>query len=288
MLIVGELKSINWRTGLHQIGYSMLQNKHPPPKRCIFHCSSSADEPRGDEHIIPLSLGGKAKIPLATCKSCERITSKFEHHCAEKMLRPAITHLGIRGRAKVKRTNLPVRVGESPDSQRLKIPLSDHPGMLWMFIFSVPTILLGINSAEPPVGRLFMRPLHADIARRLDSIRLRHSKFNLINKPFDAPQFARLLAKIAHCYLVAELGLDGFKPLLPRIILNDKEDDHLLNYVGTHPIRAATCKELHSISYSLEKSTNDEQYYVVHIRLFAQQDTPTHYVVTGLPVNGVE
>jgi hypothetical protein len=40
-----------------------------------------------------------------------------------------------------------------------------------------------------------------------------------------------MLAKIAHSYAVAELGIDGFKPFLNKIILG-ANIHHLSHYVG--------------------------------------------------------
>ncbi len=258
-----------------------MPTRSPVEGICIYCRTLSSN--LGDEHIVPASLGGKVLIRSASCQSCERITSRFENHCADRMLRPALTHIGIRGRTKIKRSQVAVKVGKAPYSKRHKMPVTEHPGMLWMFSFSVAGILFGNTSSTPPVGRIITRPIHENIDHRLKNLSALGPDVSLIDKPFDAAPFARLLAKIAHCHLVAEIGFEHFEPLLPTLILNDHSDEQLLNYVGTHIGKNPESSDLHSIWHSKERGTNGVEYYVVHIRLFGQYDMPMHYVVAGLP-----
>lgn len=54
----------------------------------------------GDEHIIPFSLDGAWIIPKASCKDCERITSKFEMSVARDMYLQLRTKEGFQTRRK--------------------------------------------------------------------------------------------------------------------------------------------------------------------------------------------
>ena len=64
-------------------GPSLPQTKiYAPVGHCIY-CGSREWSPGcnrklGDEHIVPEGLGGKLILPESSCKSCEKITSKFE------------------------------------------------------------------------------------------------------------------------------------------------------------------------------------------------------------------
>jgi hypothetical protein len=75
------------------------RHRYPAARRCI-HCSNTgvAAETLGEEHIIPLSFGANRIIPLASCRSCERMTSAIEDHCVKGMISAARPRLGIRGR----------------------------------------------------------------------------------------------------------------------------------------------------------------------------------------------
>ena len=48
--------------------------------------------------------------------------------------------------------------------------------------------------------------------------------------PIDTAAFCQLLAKIAHGFAVLELGMKGFTPLLPEIILKDYGGDNTLSW----------------------------------------------------------
>ena len=64
----------------------------------------------------------------------------------------------------------------------------------------------------------------------------------------DAGDFGRMLAKIGHSYAVAELGLDGFKPVLTNIIRGQRPFS-LTHYIGsqvTTTEREPICMKSHS------------------------------------------
>ena len=49
---------------------------------CIY-CNAS-EVTLGDEHIIPAGLDGISTLPKASCRSCEKITSRFERTVLDK------------------------------------------------------------------------------------------------------------------------------------------------------------------------------------------------------------
>jgi len=99
--------------------------------KCIY-CGSTAyaaGEPShrlGDEHIIPQGIGGKLLLPEASCKNCERITSRLETKCVASLFDPGRLHLGLRGRKSKRRTMAPMNTER--DGRVVKLPMEDHPG----------------------------------------------------------------------------------------------------------------------------------------------------------------
>ena len=94
-------------------------------------------------------------------------------------------------------------------------------------------------------------------------------------------EFARFLAKIAHVYAVAELGLDAFKPVLVNAIL-DKPPMLLSYYVGG-PISDRTEKEqvdLHELEI-FRYPFDGRQLVIVRIQLFAFYNFPAYELVVG-------
>jgi 5-methylcytosine-specific restriction endonuclease McrA len=49
--------------------------------KCIYCGALVSDGKLGDEHIIPTSFGGNLILPRASCRNCERITTKIKDHC---------------------------------------------------------------------------------------------------------------------------------------------------------------------------------------------------------------
>ena len=91
---------------------------------------------------------------------------------------------------------------------------------------------------------------------------------------FDASTFGRVLAKIAHSYAVAMLGLGNFKSFLPALILT--RGGPLSYYVGCG-IKSEPSEWLHEIGIV----PWDDNLIVVRIRLFANYDMPTYMIVAG-------
>jgi 5-methylcytosine-specific restriction endonuclease McrA len=63
--------------------------KFPGYGRCIY-CGSTG--PLKDEHIIPLSLGGKAVIEAASCGDCEKVTSYLDGYLARQIFHEPRSH----------------------------------------------------------------------------------------------------------------------------------------------------------------------------------------------------
>jgi hypothetical protein len=95
----------------------------------------------------------------------------------------------------------------------------------------------------------------------------------------DEGDFGRMLAKIAHSYAVAEMGLDSFTPFLCGIITGIKP--YLLShYIGSQLVTTDEPIDLHEISFDTS-GLDQGRYLVVKVRLFAPYKTPRHLVVVG-------
>jgi hypothetical protein len=95
------------------------------------------------------------------------------------------------------------------------------------------------------------------------------------------PAFARMLAKIAHAFVVAEYGPGSFIPFLNDIIRHDAGAKAV--YIGSlgrpDPLDAPS-----EYAYHLTANTiihDDKQIVVVMIRLFPYLGAPEHEVVVG-------
>ena len=125
-------------------------------------------------------------------------------------------------------------------------------------------------------GEIVTRTDYFERFRPADGVRVKLGSFNLL-------VFARMLAKIAHSYAVATIGLDAFTPMLPVFILGG--DDRAAYVVGGDVSSFAPSEpeaRLHSIHIQGCKNA-DQEYILVAIRLFAFAGMPQYHVVVGTP-----
>jgi len=95
---------------------------------------------------------------------------------------------------------------------------------------------------------------------------------------FHGRMFARMLAKIAHAFAAADVGLDGFEPLLIDFIL-DKSNVEPNFFIGSIDL-SPELDILHRTSLETAQIV-DKQYLVANIRLFAKIGAPQYRVVVG-------
>lgn len=183
----------------------------PPPyeplKQCLYCGRRQPEVPTlTDEHILALSLGGYPILPESSCPDCQNLTHKFEGIVTRDLLLAIRTHLKVRTRRPRNRPMvLPTTGGE--------VPVIRHPAYLTLQDFNHPEILGFPNAfaANELSVRIHTTP---ETGRR-------HKALGEVGVPirFDERAIRLTLAKTAHAYAVAELGLNSFRPLLPDLIL---------------------------------------------------------------------
>jgi hypothetical protein len=266
----------------------VVPKTYPSVGHCIY-CGALVADKRdpsakfGDEHIIPLAFGGCLLLREASCRDCEKITSGIETHCIEQMVRNTREHLGLHARRhKRSRRHLPVNIVHDTHEETLRVPLPEHPALLMMFDFDPPGLFLDTPITEGPfVGRWVARSITADLRKRLDRI---GRTVNFVQRDgFIAAIFGRMLAKIAHSYAIAELGIGGFKPLLNDLIL-ERPPLHEAQFVGGCLIPEPPTTERYEIGLKISYRLDGRGFWVVRVRLFADLDMPVYYVVAGEPL----
>ena len=157
------------------------------------------------------------------------------------------------------------------------VPINDHPSSIVMFEFGLTGITLGFPETGKFDVKISLVPVVTDFWERVR--RTRSQVFS--NDGGASPQyFARMLAKIAHAYAVAEIGADKFTPLLLDQILGTRAP-RIGHLFGSERFNKPATKELHELSWDKETLSDGRAFYVVKIRLFACYGAPTHRVVVG-------
>lgn len=168
-----------------------------------------------------------------------------------------------------------------------QIPVAEAPGFAPFPLLGPPHILLG----TPPTDRFFVQgcllcQTTDDAAERQRKLVAQGRSGALAYSELPLGPFAKTLAKIAHSYVVSQVGLTAFRPLLPAVILG--EVDHPSHYVGGGIkeipliVPDPPSDSLHQICpMTLTIKTTD--YIATQIRLFAHLRPlpPVYLVIVG-------
>jgi hypothetical protein len=248
---------------------------YDPVGACIYCGTCEGQLTR--EHIIPLGLGGNWVLPQASCNACAAITRDIEQFCLRPMLGPFRIRLKLpTRRPKERPATLPIEyVRTDGERERSSVPSEQFPGVCFGFRWPAPGLLRGQPPTENFEGDLVVRYIESEMRVHATPDR-RKVKLGAINMLL----FARMLAKIAHSYAVANLGLNAFTPLLPDLILGKSAVAPWLVGGDTSGSVPATQQDLHSV-YLQNCMTAGVEYTLVAVRLFGFVGMPRYHVVVG-------
>ena len=129
----------------------------PAPYPEVGHCiycgatrHSDTREHMGEEHIIPLALGGDWILPLAACGRCEGLLNSYEQYCHKLTFGPLRYHLGLptrRPKERPETLSLECMIGGEWVTQ--DVPIDSMPMSLLMPIFDLPDIVLDKDPVRP-------------------------------------------------------------------------------------------------------------------------------------------
>jgi len=155
----------------------------------------------------------------------------------------------------------------------VELPIADYPTMLFFPRLGPPGFLVGrprdhADMREMWVYQLNLNPLSFE----------KYQIQSMSSAVMDTQRFSQMLAKIAHSYAVARLGLGNFSPLLLSHIL--KTEGYPWHFVGGDDAPLLSSTALHELSCN-ECEANGKRYIVVRVRLFAFLGAPNYSVVVG-------
>ena len=263
--------------------------RYPPVGKCIY-CGSTTG--LSDEHIIPLGLGGRFVLPMASCRRCSNKTSSFERTCQRKMYGPLRLLYGLPSRRKKERPeSLQLKVKRSRDSEweYIPVPQSRYPFLITFPYLGMPGVLTGaaVSSKEAATNRLWIRgasPSHNFDALLKELVSDLNVHSIMPESLADIGAFCRLLAKIGYAFAVAENGGKPFDSLIARYAIGG-DVRSCLHYIGSREDDEPVARSLHDLNMVLDP---EGILLVVRIRLLARLGTPTYYVVVRNGVDGQE
>jgi len=181
--------------------------------------------------------------------------------------------MGFKSRHKNRPSHMrAVSVNDKGALESRMIPSEKIPMAAFMFRFEPPGIITG----RPRNPGFYARQWHLNDREKLDKLLIEEGVDNLAVSKMNPHIFARMLAKIAHSFAVAEIGLDNFTPFLQKMIIEGIETPSY--YVGgdfTVP-PAERDGAMHWV-----RLQPDDNYLVATIRLFAPLGAPLYHIIVG-------
>jgi len=243
--------------------------------------------------MVPFSLGGDAVLPKASCSECATETSKIELYLARSIFREFRSHVRAPSRKKSLPSVLSANISVGDEQQTHDFIAADQPFALMLPTWDYPGIM---RQAQPSLDfptcnvRVYnflpgnLREMLGLTDEAPDPIV--HIGSGTLNNII----FARAIAKIAYCNVVAREGLDGFRPLvLPDLILG--RYPCVPYFVGSDPGEPPP-PYAHNIRHAVEIATvtgrEGLRFMLASVRLFAHSGTqehgmPIYRVVVGAP-----
>lgn len=263
----------------------------PAPGKCIYCYEVYPESELTEEHVIPYALGANAMIlEKSCCTTCQKAISKYEQNVLRHQLGVFRAQVDAPTRNKKDRPKeVEIEFFEIGEDRRVvrdlgkrSIPILEAPTMINLWQSPPPAILQeAFRRPSQPWSfsdRVAVEALCKQVAAETGA---KHGIAMSIGK-VNRDQYLRSLAKTAHAYAAAELGLDAFEPFLCDIILNKSDDLEL--YVGDMPgIGPFAFDPEHTLQISLGEADSGSagQYLVVRIQLYPSIRSPEHLVVVG-------
>ena len=180
---------------------------------------------------------------------------------------------------------MPIGIGNpgTGDFRWDDVPVANHPLAFGLPIFERP----GVLRNAPPTNEILLVSAWNYMAIDAEERAKRYAVDAGLWQAFRPDLFCRMLAKIAHGFAVAELGLDSFKPFLPDVILGKSEfASHYVGGTSEADIRPPkitnpSTELAHELEGRRVLGPGSLPLVSVLIRLFATIEAPTYEIIVG-------
>ncbi len=259
-----------------------------PPGRCIYCGSGGGGKGLRDEHIIAFSLGMDAYLPNASCADCEAITSYLDGYAGKHIYGPLRLRMRIQSRrGKVKLRDISVEFNTVNGKEVRMIPAEEYPTFLALPVLHPPSILF--STAPGPIIPKAGWVWHlTDYEEKMKLLERPGDTGSVFDMKINLYPFGRMLAKVAHTFAAARLGIDSFKPYLPDFILgkNPMKGAQLIGGDGDPTpgqpyIPPGKQIMHHQMQLYMLASHNKPTLLAMSIKLFTFTGAPSYQVIVG-------
>lgn len=266
----------------------VIREVRPPQKplarigTCIYCGNAPPDCELTDEHVIPDGLGGDLYLPDASCHNCNSMTTAFETPVLRDVFRYGRGLLGVRSRKRRGKAQRPLTyiAGATGTGEPLQEFLANSQ---MPFMFGYPSF-----TGRPNILEAF--PVEGDDPRLKWVVGPREfrEEQSRLQLKIDTVSFWRTIAKIAHCYTIGQIGLDGFEHrLLPFIkgTVRPPPRSLLGNIVSIGPDEPGALHwiEMRDVSTwaGFQGGKRFARLAIVRMQLFASYGSPIYEVIAG-------
>lgn len=267
------------------------------PGRCIY-CYTASPK-LTDEHAIPYALAANALvIENSCCEVCQKIIQPYEQAVLKKQLgifRAQVDAPTRNKRDRPKEVELQFFEVDS-EGQPVRalghraIPIAQAPVMFNLWQSPPPRLLRDAGSKCDESGAPWchydeeaIKAICRTVANEegIKNVAMRLGVVNRID-------YLRSIAKTAHAYAVAELGLDAFEPILLDLILCRSDDvgDFVGDALLDSPVETDPAHTLQVLIGELTEGPA-QGYLVARLQLYPMFHSPQHVVVLGRAIEDI-
>ena len=251
------------------------RKEYPSFGKCIYCGALASDAELTDEHIVPFSLVGNAVILKGSCKKCAAETAKIEHELGRKVFWDFRAHVNARTSTKKSADKSFRSRFRSPGGRSRRKPYRSAiiRNLTAMPVWGLPGLFKG-RPTDAPFQEYKAHVFYWIPPNIKETLALEDGVVAEIPFPefrIDHHRFARAIAKIAYCQVVAQFGLATCAgSALPSMILG--QNPNVPYSVGCKledPPPPADRNVLHVIQVATEWVRGRFFVPVVTVRLFA-------------------
>jgi hypothetical protein len=254
--------------------------RYAPVGRCIY-CPNTTG-PFTDEHIVPEGLGGTWILEEASCPKCQEETCSFEGVVQGHMMKNYRICVGLSTSNKRKETVRVVFLDKDGKETETDLLKSDAPFGLSLPVFHPADFFERASSARSHLRGSWSVMMNWDFEHQSKT----HGRFGFQIADLKPNHFARMIAKIAHSYAVAEFGLGAFPPLLTGIV---RAGEDYRSFIGSDLMEESrpTREGFHVVGHSWTLR-DGFAWPIINIQLFAQYRAPVYHAMVGpIPLSAI-
>lgn len=122
------------------------RGKYDAVGHCIYCQDSGPTVTLTSEHVVPYFMGGNVELLGSSCLKCNKITSRLDGYCANRVMHGFRHHYGIQSRTKSKPATVPVEFKTPHGMVTRHVAFKDAPKIMLLPVFDPPGMLI---DAEP-------------------------------------------------------------------------------------------------------------------------------------------